>query len=222
MSAAFSRSLLIWAGLLAVLIWPISLKFADPVAIPQSAQPVPVGEITRGVTVRQQLPPPGTALSSVALFLDTYQHTSARVLEIAIEIRDRDGHWITISHTSVALSRITDKAYYTLSFSPPLRIPPTKNLAIALSSDAPPGEAVTWLTAPAWTNTEFQLSTNDRVQQGNAIMTAAYVGERGPLLKMLPAIWQRITVFLEPPWQLLLLLALIVALGAAGVVILRR
>jgi hypothetical protein len=214
-------SLLFWAGLVAALVWPVSLTLADPVAIPRDATMVPVGEIARGITVRQQLPPPGTAFSSISLLLGTYHRTPAGSLEIVVEIADRDGRWIPLNHTSVALAQILDTVPYTLTFSPPLPIPPTEHLAIALSSDAPPGEAITWWTAPTWTKAGYQLFVNEQKGTGNAIMTAKYVGVRGPLLKMIPAIWQRMTIFLDPLWQIVLLLALLVGIGAGSVLLLR-
>ncbi len=221
MRARFVYSLLLWAGLLAVLVWPVSLTLADPVAIPQDATMVPSGEIARGITVRQQLPAPGTALSSISLLLGTYHRAASGWLEIAVEIADRDGRWIPISRTSVALSQIPDTAPYTLTFSPPLPIPPTVHLAIALTSDAPAGEAVSWWTVPTWTKAGYQLSIDDRLNTGNAIMAATYANARGPLLKMLPAVWQRITVFLDPSWQGVLLLALVIGIGTGGVLLVR-
>jgi hypothetical protein len=221
MKRQFLYSVLLWVGLLAVLIWPVSLTLADPVAIPQDATMVPVGEITRGITVRQQLPAPGTALSSVSLLLGTYRRTLPGSLEITIEIVDRDGRWIPISRTSVALTQIPDTAPYTLTFSPPLPIPPTEHLAIALSSDALQGEAIVWWAAPTWTKSGYQLFVNQQMVASNAIMTANYAGIQGPLLTMLPAIWQRITVFLDPLWQGMLLVALIIGIGAGGIFLLR-
>lgn len=222
MRGRFFVSLLLWAGLLAVLVWPISLTLADPAIIPQGATMVPGGEIARGMVVRQQLPPPGTALASVALLLGTYGRTPAGSLEVAIEIMGRDGRWIAISRTSVALVRIPDTAPFVLTFSPPLPIPPTEHLAVALSSDAPQGAAITWWTAPTWKKVGYQLFVNDQQGVGNAIMTARYAGARGPLLRMLPAIWQRTTVFLDPLWQLVLLLALAGGVVASGVLLARR
>ena len=221
MRARFLYSLLLWAGLLAVLTWPVSLTLADPAVIPQDATMMPGGEIARGMTMRQQLPAPGTALSSVTFLLGTYHRTLSGSLEIAVEIADRDGRWIPISRTSVALSQIPDTAPYTLTFSPPLPIPPTEHLAIALSSDAPPAEAATWWTAPTWAKAGYQLFINDQLHTGNAIMTAGYANAQGPLLNMLPTIWQRITAFLDPLWQIMLLLALILGIGTGSALLLR-
>ncbi len=221
MRARFLYSVLLWVGLLAVLVWPVSLTLADPVVIPQDATMVPSGEIARGITVRQELPAPGTALSSVSLLLGTEHRTSPGSLEIAVEIADRDGHWIPISRTSVALSQIPDTAPYTLTFSPPLSIPPTEHLAIALSSNAPPAGAAIWWTAPTWTKAGYQLFINDQLHTGNAIMTAGYANAQGPLLNLLPIIWQRITVFLDPLWQIMLLLALTLGIGTGGILLAR-
>ena len=156
-------SVLLWAGLLAVLLWPVSITLADPVAIPQSTTMVPIGEITRGLTVRQQLPAPGTTLSSVSLLLGTYRRTPVGSLEIAIEIADRDGDVDPDQpRATVALSQIPDTVPYTLTFSPPLALPPTEHLAIALSSDAAPGEAITWWTTPKWKRLGYQLFVDDQ------------------------------------------------------------
>ena len=214
-------SVLLWAGLLAVLLWPVSITLADPVAIPQSAKMVPIGEITRGITVRQQLPAPGTTLSSVSLLLGTYRRTPVGSLDIAIEIADRGGAWIPIARATVALSQLPDTVPYTLAFSPPLALPPTEHLALALSSDAAPGEAITWWTTPTWKKLGYQLFVNDQPVAGNAIMTANYPGTQGPLLNMLPAIWGRITAFLDPLWQVALLLALLVGIGTGSVALVR-
>lgn len=214
MRARLLLVLIIWFALLKILTWPITIRMADDVQIPQGTTLAPVGEISRGQVVRQQLPAPGSAINTISIYLATYQRTIRWPIVMRIEVSNPDGTWTPFWSRVIEASSIADNAYYTMNFSPPLVVPPTPHLAIALSSDAPAGQAASWWGSPSWIRTGYQLTINDQPLPGNAVMTLQYNRVQGPLITLLPAMWRRVTAFLTAPWQLLLFAAALLGLGA--------
>jgi len=214
-------SLLLWILLIGIIVWPMSIKTADDVLIPQTATLTPIGEIARDRTVRQQLPMPGSAITTLSLYLATYQRTMLWSLSVRIEVLDSAGTWTTIATHTIEPAQIVDNAYHTIRFSPALALPPARGLAVSLSSEAPLGEAATWWGTPLWTRLGYQLTLNDQPVTGNAIMTLQYEHIRGPLLLTSPFIWHRITAFLNPSLQVVLLLSLCCGIIATAITLRR-
>lgn len=214
MRSRFFLALIIWLALLKLLTWPITIRMADDVQIPQGATLVPAGEISREQIVRQQLPAPGSAISTISIYLATYQRTMQWPLVMHIEVGNADGTWLTFQSYTIDANDIVDNTYYTITFSPPLMVPRTQSLAIALSSNAPVGQAASWWTSPSWIKPGYQLTINGQPLPGNAVMALQYSREQGPLIALLPRIWRRATVFLAPLSQILLLVALALGGGA--------
>lgn len=214
MRLRFFFTLIIWFALLKILTWPITIRMADDVQIPQGSVLAPAGEISRGQLVRQELPAPGSSIRMISIYLATYQRTMRWPLVMHIEAKTADGTWVTVQTHTIDANNILDNSYYSVNFSPPLRVPRTQSLAIALSSDAPAGQAASWWTSPSWIKSGYQLTSNDQPLPGNAVMALQYSRDQGPLIALVPRIWHRVSAFLSAPWQILLGTALLFGGGA--------
>jgi hypothetical protein len=146
--------------------------------------------------------------------LATYKRTLQGTLQVRIQVERDAERWVVIATRQFDMAQIADNSFLNITFEPPLQVPAARGLAVELTSDVPPGEGLTWWTYPAWAYANYQLLVNGQPQKGGAIIAVHYDRPSGRFVKMLPRLWSRTTVFLDPLWQGVLLVAILVALGS--------
>ncbi len=163
----------------------------------------PVTGIFAGITVAQQIPVTGTHISSVALFLATYQRVNHGLITVNVQTR-MDGRWTDLATRTVNKETLVDNAFLTVSFSPPLVVEPRQPLRVTLRADGGPPDAISW-----WMDTRIKaegyvLSVNDKPIEGTARFRVMYMPASGRLITIPGQVWGRMTVFLAPFWRIIL------------------
>ncbi|MHB8647869.1 MAG: hypothetical protein ACYDAR_18970 [Thermomicrobiales bacterium] len=222
MSATHARRCLPLALLaliiLAMALVPVSLPVNDTI-IPEGGNMRPVGEITAGVTVTEQFPA-ATNIASLSLLLSTYQRVNPGMLRITI-LAETGGEWQERAARDLDTMTLPATGYTTLLFSPPVAIRNGQHVRITLQSDNPPGQAVTWVRNPQGQRQDYLLTMNGQALPGNVIFQVSYRPDSGRLFRMIGAIWSRVTVFLNPLWQVVLIVGLVI-LAASVLALMRR
>ena len=208
-------------GLLIVAFLPVSTPVDDDVEtpIPTAETARPIGPIFAGARADQDFPATGTSIRSVALFLATYQRVNRGTARVEVQV-NADGQWRNLAATTVRKESLQDNAYYTASFSPPVRVEKGQRVRISLTADGGGNDAIAWWTNTTWNPDGYSLTFNNQPRQGTARLRVSYAAASGPLLRMLRPLWARVTVFLGPLWRVVLIIGLgaligsFVALGA--------
>ncbi len=205
-------------GLLVLLIavfLPVSTPVDDDVATPTPTAEAarPAGPILAGTGEEQELPATGTRIRSVALFLATYGRANKGTARIEVRA-NVDGQWRLLATAIVPKDSLRDNAYYTASFSPPVRVERGQHVRISLAADGGPKDAIAWWTNTTWTPDGYSLAYNNQPQQGTARLRVSYAPKRGYLLQLLPSLWARVTVFLDPLGRVVLVIGLGALIGS--------
>lgn len=164
----------------------------------------PTDGIFAGVTATQQFPAAGTSIHSIALLLATNQRVNHGTAHVTVQANTHD-KWQNLAIETIEEETLQDNAFYTLSFSPPLRVMNGQPLRIVLQADGGAGDAIAWWTDTNWKPDGYMLTFNGTEQDGTARFMVSYSPESGHLFQLLVPIWHRMTVFLDPIWQIALL-----------------
>ncbi len=202
-------------GLLIAAFLPVSTPVDDAVdtPIPPAEAARPVGPILAGVGADQELPATGTRIRSVALFLATYRRANQGTARVEVRA-NVDGQWRLLGTATTPKKDLDDNAYYTASFSPPVRVEKGQRVRISLVADGGSNDAIAWWTNTAWNPDGYSLSYNNQPQQGTARLRISYAPRSGYLLQLLPSLWARVTVFLDPFWRVVLIVSLGILVGS--------
>jgi len=199
--------LLVFGG---TLIIPVHIPVAESFRTPATAT-VPSTPLIQGVEVVQQFPATGAPITAIAIQLATYKRVNAGTVQLTVRVI-RGGQWQVLAVRTAAKERLRDNAFQSFDFSPPLIANPDEILAIAVAADQDSSQAISWWIDPTLSRASYQLLVDGTPQPGMAVFSIAYAQKSGPLLTLLPEVWQRLTVFLDPLWQALLLLGIALAL----------
>jgi hypothetical protein len=199
-------------GLILFCITPVSIPTADGFRTPAgTTPPVASPAIFAGLTLMQQFPAAGGTIQSIALQLATYKRVNAG--EITVTIRAlRDGQWVQLGEQTIAKASLRDNAYQAFRFSPPIATNAGELLSITIRADGDAQQSISWWLNPTLQLPQYQFYANGGPQQGTAFYSISYVPRSGPLVTLLAPIWSRLTIFLDPIWQAVLL-------GGVGLVI---
>ncbi len=191
---------------------PVTLPTRNDIYVPNNAQHYPVAPLTRGVVVTQQFPVVSGQIDSVALWFGTYQRANAGTLQFEIRA-NRDGGWKTLATQTIEKASLHDNAYHTFDFSPPLTTSAGEQLQIVVQSDGTSAQAVTLFATTDWRQPSgYLLTVGDSPQPGTALFRVTYGRSSGRVFQMLGPIWRRSTVLLSVRWQIVLAVALGVAI----------
>lgn len=216
-------SYLIFLGVAMIVVvglLPVTLPSQNDVFVPDSAQHYEVGPLTRDVAVGQQFTAATGTIDSVTLLFAVPKRTDPGILRMVMRV-DRDGAWKALATQSINPATLRDKAYFTFTFSPPLRVSVGEQCQIVLQADDAVMEGVSLLATTEWQRPDgYVLTVSDAPQPGTMIFRVTYGRVSGHVVQMLGRIWQRSTVLLSVRWQLVLGAAIGVML--MGIVMLGR
>ncbi len=193
---------------------PVSLPTTE-MAIPEGGTKRPVGEISSGVIITEQFPAVARGITSASLLLATYQRANHGVLRITL-LTNTDNQWQEQAIREVDTATLTDNAYYTVIFPSPVPTMKGQRVRITLQSDSRPGESVTWWRNPDEQRADTTLIVNGQTLPGSGIYRVSYAPESGRLFSMIGKVWRRSTVFLNPGWQAVLVLGLMILVASVG------
>ncbi len=200
--------------LVGIALLPVSVPQGDDVAITQAKRPT-MG-IAHDVTVAQEFPATGKAITSLGLLLGTYGRANQGTFTLTIE-GEQDGQWYVLAEEAAVKATLRDTAFHTLTFSPPLAVTINQPLQVTLrSADGLDFDnAITWWTDPERTppslglkQPPYGLYVDGFLNKGTACFTVTYPRASGHLFQVLAPLWGRVTIFLNPRWPTMLLVAL--------------
>ena len=109
---------------------------------------------------------------------------------------------------------IKDNTYQTFDFSPAVIVRKGQTLRILVTADGDANNAVTWWVNGSVQPEGYSLVYNGMPQEGTARFIVLYATASGPLFTVIGPFWQRLTVFLDPLWQIVLVFGLCVLAGS--------
>ncbi len=192
------------------LVIPVHIPLAESFHTPATAT-VPSTPLIQGVELIQQFPATGAPITVIAIQLATYKRVNAGTVQLTVRVM-RGGQWQILAVRIAAKDQLRDNAFQSFEFSPPIIVNPDEILAIAVAADQDSSQAISWWIDPTLSRTSYQLLVDGIPQPGMAVFSVAYAQKSGPLITLLPDIWQRLTIFLDPLWQALFLIGLALAL----------
>ena len=172
----------------------------------------PIGGLFGSNTAKQQFPALGERIQSVALFLGTYQRENHGTLKVTIQ-SDTAGAWQDLATQAVDKAAIRDNAYQTIEFSPGLAVVKGQALQILVTTNGSANDAVTWWVNGDWQPEGYALFYNGKRQEGTARFLVSYAPVSGHLFQHLGPLWRRLTLFLDPLWQIVLVFGLCIMVG---------
>lgn len=165
------------------------------------------------VIATQQFPAAGTSIHSIALLLATYQRTNHGTAHVTVQ-KNANGKWQDLATETIEKETLRDNAFYAVSFSPPLTVINGEPMRIVLQADGGPNDAIAWWTDTEWKPDGYMLLVNGKEQGGTARFMVSYNPKIGHFFQLLGPIWHRMTVFLNPIWQIVLVLGFGSLLGS--------
>jgi len=173
----------------------------------------PIGGLYSGITAQQRFPANGARVRSIALFLGTYLRENHGSLKVTIQT-DAAGTWQDLATQTVNEATIKDNAYQTFDFSPGITVRKGQTLQILVTADGDANNAVTWWVNGGLRPEGYALFYNGTLQEGTARFIVSYTAASGHLFEVVGPLWQRLTVFLDPLWQIVLAFGLCVLAGS--------
>lgn len=206
-------------GVIALL--PVTMPTADTTDIPAPPSAANggenvsdlVGPIDGGKVAIQTFPATGARIRSVALLIGTYQRTNHGTARVTVQASIA-GEWRELAAQTIAKETLQDTMYYVISFSSPLRVSPGQPLRILLEADGGPGDAIAWRANTRWDPSGYMLTFDGKEQEGTARIRVSYAPASGHLFRMLGPVRERLTVFLNPFWQFVLILGFGLLIGS--------
>ncbi|MDQ6831816.1 MAG: hypothetical protein M3008_00325 [Chloroflexota bacterium] len=200
--------LLAIAAVAAIAFLPVAVPTADATISPAPASEDAgraVGPLSGGRTATQEFPAGGTKIRSVALLLATYKRTNRGTAQITVQA-NTDGQWTNLATRAIDKENLRDNGFATITFSPPLAVVPGQPVRIILQSDGAAGAAIAWWSNTRWRPDGYVLTADGTGQDGTARFQVSYAPATGRLFRMLGPVWDRLTVFLDPFWRVVLAL----------------
>ncbi|MDQ2785614.1 MAG: hypothetical protein M3Y58_11510 [Chloroflexota bacterium] len=179
----------------------------------------PIGRLYNGITAQQRFPANGAQVRSIALFLGTYLRENHGSLTMTVQA-DAAGTWQDLATRTVDEAAIKDDAYQTFDFSPAVTVRKGQTLQILVTANGDANNAVTWWVNGSLQPEGYMLFYNGAPQEGTARFIVSYTAASGHLFAVIGPLWQRLTVFLDPLWQVVFVFGLCVLVG--GLVLLGR
>jgi hypothetical protein len=199
------------AALIVLAFLPVSLPEGDDLAVSRGKQPA--GQITNGTVISQEFVSTGTSVTSLGLLLGSDERAEAGAVRVTLEAQ-RDGQWQMLASETAQEGDQRGATFGTIAFSPPLAVTINQPLRITAQSSPADTRPVTWWVSTGFARDGFALSVNGSRRDDTLCFTIAYGRASGRLVQMLKPVWQRISIFLNPGWQVMLLFGF--ALIAAG------
>jgi len=187
-----------------ILIVPVHIPLMETFRTPATTT-IPSTPLVQGVEVVQQFPATGAPIAAIEIQFATYKRINAGTVKLIVQAR-RGGQWQQLAEKTTAKDRLRDNAFESFEFSPPIMVDAGELLAIAVTADKDDSQAISWWIDPTLNRTDYQLLVNGAPQPGIAVFSVGYAQKSGPLIALLPDLWQRLTVFLDPLWQAFLVL----------------
>lgn len=174
----------------------------DPIPTLEDVPGIPIYE---GVSVSQEFIADDDNITTVSLMLATYARENAGTLKIELAKRRRRKWW-TLATATLAKRELADNAYRTFSFPEPLNVRRGDKLLLTLTADGAESSAITWRIFSELNLPGHRLRFGDQQVPGTAAFKVAYFGAAGRAggPNMRGRLWQRITVFLHTPGEMLL------------------
>jgi hypothetical protein len=166
----------------------------------------PVARIHEGVSVTQEFPARGDGIAAVEIRLATYAKVNNGHVQLTVA-HQVSGKWQVLATDTVLKRVLIDNAYHPFVFDPPLKVSAGERIALTITSDLGPEDAITWWMSPGWAPARHRLLVNGVEQDGTAQFDVAYAAPTGPAAEaaVRDTLWTRLTLFLDPPGQLMLL-----------------
>lgn len=192
-----------------VLLVPVSLPTGDDLDVPDDFRHLPVGFLTRDVTVTQQFVAGGPRIRDVQVQVGTYMRANPGTLRVTLDEANAGGEWHTVGAAEMPTADLTDNGFATIPFPSPLTVTPGQPLRLTVRGDATEAtQAVTWWVNPKYTPTAAALAVNGMPREGTARVVVRYLRTEGPLGTQLGAFLARATPLLNDFWRGVLLVAL--------------
>ena len=200
--------------LMAIGLLPVSLPTEDDtntLAIPQGngVTAKPIGAIFTGITVAQEFPVTGTAISAVALVLTTYERVNSGTIQVILQT-PVNGQWQPLGSRTMQKANLQDNALNTVTFDPPLVVKPGQIVGIVVQSDGDDSNAISWWMNALDQRPGFALFLNGDPLPGTAQFQISYARASGRLVGMIGPVWTRATIFLDPLWRVVLVVGILV------------
>lgn len=210
------RRLGITFGALALLLGAASLvpvgllSFHEHPEPPRAAGHRPIAPVTEGVQVRQEFQALDERIAEVQLELATYARENAGTIELRVEAQEAGG-WRRLGKRTARKSKIVNDAWRSFVFSPALAVRKGQPVALILTADNGLENAITWYMAPDFRPPGTRLLLNGVEQAGTASFRVGYQVKAG---RAGGPMWPRLTIFLGPLGQGMLVFGLLLALFA--------
>ncbi len=165
----------------------------------------PVGEITEGTQISQQIPVKFN-ISEVSLLFATYQRINSGVLDIEI-VGDQSG--TVYSVFSIDTSTMADNSYVAIPLNKVVEHKNDTSISINITANSLPGNAVTIWRSSRDTVPNAQLTINGQAVQGDLVYTIAMSSVTSPYWNighLVPLFFIVVFVFsyskyIKPRWE---------------------
>lgn len=186
---------------------------AGPTHERSTAEKRPVAPIYEGVSVTQEFTARGERIESVELQLATYARVNEGHVHLRVAHRVQ-GAWQTLATDTVLKRALVDNDYHAFVFDPPLQVKPGARVALTVTADLQQANGITWWMSPGWRPEGHTLLVNGVEQDGTAHFDVKYakLAGRAAAESVRGAFWDRLTIFLDPPGQVLLVGGFLLAL----------
>ena len=202
---------------LIVLLTPVSIPLAEDFRTPAKSAS-PSSPLIQGTEIAQRFPSREAPITSLALQFATYKRVNTGTLRVRLQAL-RDGQWQTVGDWTIEKDQLQDNAFQSFRLPRELLLPARTQLAVVITADGDPSQAISWWYDPTLALPDHQLLVNGTPQPGMGVFTIQYGRDEGSLITLLPNFWSRLTLFLNPGWQVVLALSIIAALSAPGLVV---
>jgi hypothetical protein len=187
---------------------PVRIAGGDDISVTRAREPV--APIVSNVTVSQEFPAKGRAIRSLGLFVSSYGSSKRGTFQVTVDSQD-SGRWQPRTSERIPVASLGDTSSdaYVLTFAQPLAVTMDQPVRISVQlSDADPASAITWWSNSDITHDGYPARVNGKQQMGILCFTVSYQPTSARLIQLLGPAWRRVTIFLNPAWQSVLLLGL--------------
>ncbi len=184
--------------------------------VPATLNQKNTGPIDSNALAVQQFLADGRDIRTVSVLLATYLRTNHG--GVSLTVASLNGNqWTTLGTLVADKATLQDNAFQTYRFVPPLPVAPHQPVRITLAADGDPNNAITWQTSADVRPVGYSLHVNGKEQPGSARFHVEYAGKSGRVGQLIRPMWQRLTIFLDPLWQVVLIVGM--AIIAGGVIL---
>ncbi|MCA1668803.1 MAG: hypothetical protein LC793_15685 [Thermomicrobia bacterium] len=194
-----------------VALLPVTLPTPET-NVPAAQDPRDVGPIFTTVTATQQFPADRRDIRAISLFFSTFQRANPGGVVVTVASLN-SGQWTTLNKQAVEKTTLHDGSYATFLFSPPLSVAPHQLVRIIVQADGDQTSAITWEVNPHWRPDGYALRVDGNELQGSARFHVQYAGQTGRVWQRIVPVWHRLTVFLDPFWQIVFFVGIAIIIG---------